>query len=194
MLQTSLASLIDVLTLNGALYIGVAIVIAGIIIGLKDVARYSFKRSWAISSVNFTESIRRRVLLITPLAILGVIIVSQLQRPIDEADAIRQTIKFCLFATGTVVTIVTIILACTNLPKEIDNRVIYTIVTKPTTRLEIVLGKIVGFVRVSATILLIMGVFTFAYAEARAAQLVANARARLQTLPPTDASRPTLAH
>src|SRR3989442_560281 len=85
-------------------------------------------RRWgmcAISSVSFRESIRRRVLLITPLAIVGVILVSQLQRPIDEADAIRQTVKFCLFATGLVVSIVTIILACTNLPREIDNRVIY---------------------------------------------------------------------
>src|SRR5436305_9876498 len=128
MLQTSLASLIDVLTLNGALYIGVAIVIAGIIIGLKDVARYSFKRSWAISSVSFAESIRRRVLWITPLAILGVIIVSQLQKPLDEQDAIRQTTKFSLFATGLLVTVTAVILACTNLPKEIETRVIYTIV------------------------------------------------------------------
>ena len=75
-----------------------------------------------------------------------------------EADAIRQTIKVAMFATGLIaVCVLMIILGCTNLPKEIDNRVIYTIVTKPTTRLEIVLGKIIGFARVSATILFIMG-------------------------------------
>jgi hypothetical protein len=61
-----------------------------------------------------------------------------------------------------------VILACTNLPKEIESRVIFTIVTKPTTRLEIVLGKVLGFAAISGLILLIMGGFTFAYAEARA--------------------------
>src|SRR5207302_1970479 len=145
-------------------------------------------------SVNFAESIRRRVLLITPLAIVGMIAVAQLQRPVDEADAVRQTIKFCLFATGLVVSIVTIILASTNLPREIENRVIYTVVTKPTTRLEIILGKIVGFARVSAAILLIMGLFTWGYAHLRASQLLGHARARLEVISAADPARPALEH
>src|SRR5207249_10186075 len=125
-------------------------------------------RIWAVSSVCFAESYRRRILLITPLAIIGVIIVAQLQQPFDEQDAVFQTIKFSLFATGLLITVTAIILACTNLPREIENRVIYTVVTKPTTRLEIVLGKILGFARVSALILLIMGLFTFGYLHWRA--------------------------
>src|SRR5207244_13489152 len=64
------------------------------------------------------------------------LIVAQLQQPLDEQDAIFQTIKFCLFATGLLLSVTAIILACTNLPREIDNRVIYTIVTKPATRLR----------------------------------------------------------
>ena len=114
-----------------------------------------------------TKSIRRRVLWITPLAILGVDRRHAAPEAVDEQDAIRQTTKFCLFATGLVVALTTIILACTNLPREIENRVIYTIVTKPTTRLEIVLGKVLGFARVSSAILLIMGVFTAAYLHVR---------------------------
>ena len=134
---------------------GAIILIGLIIFGMRDLLRFSWTRVWAISGVCFDESIRRRVLWITPLAILGVIVVSQLQKPFDEQDAIRQTIKFCLFATGLIVAITTVILACTNLPREIDNRVIYTVVTKPTTRLEIVLGKVMGFALVSGMILVI---------------------------------------
>src|SRR5206468_6784643 len=118
--------------------------------------------------VVWLEAWRRRVFLITPLAIVGVIIISQLQRPLDEQDAIRQTTKFCVFATGLLVALSTIILACTNLPREIENRVIYSVVTKPTTRLEIVLGKVVGFARVSLAILLIMGIFSYGYLAVRA--------------------------
>ena len=164
-----LASLPQLIGNTPGWIIAAAVVVLGLCVyGFKDLIHFSMTRVWAISSVCFAESIRRRVLWIIPLAILGVIIVAQLQHPTDEQDAIRESTKFCLFATGLVVTITAIILACTNLPQEIENRVIYTIVTKPTTRLEIVLGKIMGFARVSATILLIMGVFTVGYMQLRA--------------------------
>ena len=167
-----------------------------LVYGLGDELRLSIKRIWAISSVCFAESYRRKVLLITPLAIIGVIVVAQLQRPIDDQDAIRQTLKFCLFATGMLVTVTAIILAATNLPKEIDNRVIYTIVTKPTTRLEIILGKILGFARVSAMILLVMGVFTYVYAEFRSWRFESDIADRLSVSPTEidEVSRPTLKH
>ena len=178
---------------NLAWFIAGAIVVVGLLIyGFRDVARFSLRRAWAISGVCFDESIRRRVLWITPLAIVGAVIVTQLQKPIDAQDAIRQTVKFCLFATGLVVTVTAIILAATNLPKEIENRVIYTIVTKPTTRLEIVVGKVLGFARVSAAILLIMGVFMFAYLHLRAWNLRNHVRERLAGGDVEWISRPTL--
>lgn len=173
---------------------GLIVVVGLLIYGLKDVLRFSLKRVWAISSVNFAESIRRRVLWITPLAILGVIVVSQLQHPVDEQDAIRQTTKFCLFASGLLVTVTAIILACTNLPREIESRVIYTVVTKPTTRLEIVVGKILGFARVSATILIIMGVFTYGYLKFREFNLRGFINDRLASNAVDTPSRPTLEH
>jgi hypothetical protein len=185
----------QIFTNNYQLWIAGAIVVIGLVgLGFGDLARFSLKRVWAISSVNFAESIRRRVLLITPLAIVGVIAVAQLQRPVDEADAIRETIKFCLFATGLVVTVVTIILASTNLPREIDNRVIYTVVTKPTTRLEIILGKILGFARVSAAILLIMGLFTWGYLHVRSWSLQRDIAMQLKQGEGAAGSRASLEH
>jgi hypothetical protein len=168
------------------------VLVAFLVFGLRDLARLSWVRISAISSVSFDESIRRRVLWVTPLAILGAVVVSQLQNAVDPQDAIRQTTKICLFATGLVVTLVAIILASTNLQKEIETRVIYTIVTKPTTRLEIVLGKVWGFAKVSAAILLIMGVFTYAYLHLRAWKLGGVIASTLQTLPADAVNRQTL--
>src|SRR5437899_11638081 len=88
----------------GWLIAGLIVVIGLFVIGIKDLIRFRPRRVWAISGVVQAESIRRRVLWITPLAILGVIVVAQLTKPIDEQDAIRQTTKLCLFATGLVVT------------------------------------------------------------------------------------------
>ena len=164
-------------------WIVVAVVIGGGLLGLglPDLLRLSPGRIWAIGSVCFRESIRRRVLLIIPLAVCGAVIVAQLQKPIDEQDLIRQTTKFCLFAAGMVVTMTIIILGCTNLPREIETRVIYTIVTKPATRLELVAGKIVGFARVSGLILFIMGLFTYGYLQLRSWQQEQLVAARLGT-------------
>lgn len=170
-----------------------AIVVLGLLVyGLRDVLRLSWCRASAISSVCFAESIRRRVLWLIPLAIVGVIVVSQFQRPLDEQDSIRQTTKFCLFASGMLVTITTVILACTSLPKEIDNRVIYTIVTKPTTRLEIILGKIGGFAAVSATILLIMALFSWGYVQYRQWSILTEVRQKLEAGNLPDATAATL--
>ncbi len=166
-----LSELPPIITESLPLLIAAVIVVGGLsIYGFGDLRKFSLMRARAIASVSFAESIRRKVLWITPLAMLGVILVSQFQRG-DEQDVVRQTIKFSLFASGVVVTITAVILACTNLPKDIDTRVIYTVVTKPTTRLEIIVGKVMGFARVSAAILLLMGVFTFTYAHLRAMTL-----------------------
>ncbi|HXE56241.1 MAG TPA: ABC transporter permease, partial [Tepidisphaeraceae bacterium] len=158
------------------------IVVGGLLFfGIEDVVHVRWRRIWAISGVSFAESLRRKVLWVTPLAILGVIAVSWLQHALDPQEAIRQTIKFCLFASGLLVTITAIILACTNLPREIENRVIYTIVTKPTNRLEIVLGKIIGFIRVSGLIVLIMGAFTFIFLAIQNHSLNSQIAERLKT-------------
>lgn len=157
-----------------------AIVVLGLLVyGLRDTLGFSLRRARAIAGVCFDESLRRRVLWVTPLAILGLVIVCQLQHPIDEQDAIRQTAKFCVFAAGLVVVLTSLILACTNLPREIESRVIFTIVTKPATRLEIVVGKVMGFAQVSATILIIMGLFTAGYLQVRSWSLSNSIQSKL---------------
>ena len=165
-----------------AWWVAGVIVIGGLLaFGWEDVRRLRLRRVWAVSSVAFTEALRRKVLLVTPLAILGILAVCLLQHTIDQQEAIRQTIKYCLFASGMLVTMTAIVLAATNLPREIENRVIYTVVTKPATRLEIVLGKVVGFARVSALIILIMGLFAYLYLEWQDWRFSREIAARLQT-------------
>ena len=173
---------------------GIVVVLGLLIYGAHDLFRLSLTRIWAISSVCFSEAIRKRTLWITPLAIIGVIVVTQLSHPDDPQEAIRQATKFCLFASGLLVSVVAIILACTNLPKEIDNRVIFTVVTKPTTRLEIVLGKCLGFARISAAIIIIMGIFTYAYLQSRSWTEMASVHRQLASVPPDSPTRPTLVY
>jgi hypothetical protein len=177
----------------GWLVVALILIYGLLIVGASDVMRFSLKRAWAISGVCFAESIRKRVLWITPLAIVGVIGISQFQRALDEQDAVRQSLKICLFATALVVMLASIILACTNLPKEIESRVIYTIVTKPITRLEVILGKVIGFSRVALAMILIMGLFTWGYMRFSAHQKGQQIGYRLQEGDVSDTERNRLA-
>ena len=167
-----------------ALVAGCIVVLGLFVYGWPDLIRTHWRRVWAISGVCQTESLRRGVLWVTPLAIVGVVVVSQFQHAANPQDSVRQIIKFCLFTSALLVTITAIILACTNLPREIENRVIYTIVTKPTTRLEIILGKVLGFARVSGLILIIMGAFTLAYLELKTRPMIAELQSQIASLNP----------
>lgn len=171
---------------------GLIVLLGLVLYGFGDLVRISLLRIRAVASVCFRESIRRRVLWLTPLAILGVLVVAQFQRPLDEQDAIRQVTKFCIFASGILITISAVILACTNLPREIENRVIYTVVTKPTSRLEILLGKIAGFAAVSALTLVIMGVFTWGYLQLHEWRVMRTIDARVEAGGLEPASEATL--
>lgn len=156
----------------GLIVAGLFVLFSLFVYGLKDVLRFSSGRAWAISSVVFRESIRKRILWLAPVAMLVVVGLSQfIVKSIDPADSIRQTIQFVLFASGFLVTIASVVMACTNLPRDIESKVVFTVVTKPVTRLEIVLGKIMGFARVTGTLLIAMGLFAFVYLEYRSIRL-----------------------
>jgi hypothetical protein len=175
--------------------VGILIVVGGLaIFGISDIARFRLRRVLAISDVCFAESVRRKVLLLVPLAVLGLVAIVQLQQPLDALDSIRQTTKFCILTTGLVVITSSLILACTNLPREIENKVIFTVVTKPATRLEIILGKIVGFSQLSGTILLLMGIFSFGYLHLRAWSMERDLKTRLANNAVEPISRPTFQH
>lgn len=110
-----------------------------------------------IASHTFREAIRKKTLHV--LIGLGILIMTLL--PVipttDEPDA---RIKMMLVAFFQVVVLLCIIgvilLSATSLPHEIEDRSIYGILSKPISRLKVVVGKITGFALLSALILLIL--------------------------------------
>src|SRR3954471_23533809 len=111
----------------GIIVAALVVVLGLVVYGIGDLLKFSPRRMWAISGVVFRESIRRKVLWLTPLVMLGIVALTGLQHPEDELDAIRQTLQFSLFASGMLVVISGVMLSCTNLPRDIETKVIYTI-------------------------------------------------------------------
>ena len=160
--------------------VGGLIVVLGLFVyGLRDVRRFSLVRSLAIGGVCLKESLRRRVLWVTPLAMLAVIALGQVIRPADPEDAIRQMTGQAFFASALIALLTGVVLACTNLPRDLESKIIFTLVTKPATRLEIVLGKIVGFAGTTAAVLGVMLVFTLCYLSLQAVGFGRTVRAEL---------------
>ncbi len=164
------------------------------IFGPRDLVRFSIIRTWAVGSLTFREGIRRRVLWTMPLAMIAALFLIILADPADERQAMSQAIQSLLFASGLMAILVPLVLGCTSFPREIENRILYGVVTKPVTRLELLLGKIVGLARLLAVALVVMGVFSLIVLLILEARLVGTIKDQLAGVLPDESRRPYLTH
>jgi len=111
-----------------------------------------------IAGHTFREVIRKKILhVLIGLGVL-IVIVSPFIPTTDEPDARVKMMLVVFFQVVVLLCIVgVIILSATSLPHEIEDRTIYGILSKPVSRLKIVVGKITGFALVSALLLVILG-------------------------------------
>src|SRR3970282_1059740 len=105
------------------------------------------------------EVIRKKILhVLIGLGVL-IVIVSPFIPTTDEPDARVKMMLVVFFQVVVLLCIVgVIILSATSLPHEIEDRTIYGILSKPVSRLKIVVGKITGFALLLALFLKILGV------------------------------------
>lgn len=111
-----------------------------------------------IAGHTFREVIRKKILhVLIGLGIL-ILIVSPFIPTTDEADARVKIMLVVFFQVVVLLCIVGMVfLSATSIPHEIEDRTIYGILSKPVSRLKIVVGKITGFALVSALVLIILG-------------------------------------
>jgi ABC-type transport system involved in multi-copper enzyme maturation permease subunit len=111
-----------------------------------------------IASHTFREAIRKKILHV--LIGLGIFImaISPVIPTTDEPNARVKIIFVIFFQVVMLLCIVgVILLSATSLPYEIEDRTIYGILSKPISRLKIVIGKIGGFALLSGVLLTIFG-------------------------------------
>src|SRR3989338_2258038 len=111
-----------------------------------------------IAGHTFREVIRKKILhVLIGIGVL-IVIVSPFIPTTDEPDARVKMMLVVFFQVVVLLCIVgVIILSATSLPHEIEDRTIYGILSKPVSRLKIVVGKITGFALLSALVLVILG-------------------------------------
>jgi len=115
--------------------------------GFRDLRQFSLRRTAALSRVAFKEAIRRKALYAFLVFAVLLLLAGWYLDPNTEHPA-RLYLGFVMTATNFLVLIMALFLSAFSLPQDIQNRTIYTVVTKPARSGEIVLGKILGFVGV----------------------------------------------
>jgi hypothetical protein len=110
---------------------------------------------WAISKLSFKEAIRSQLLWVFLLIFLPFMFPAQWFREIKPADELRVTVERMDLALTLLVLIPALLLASFyGIPNDIKNLNIYTVVSKPVEKFEIVLGRFVGYLSLMTLVLI----------------------------------------
>jgi ABC-type transport system involved in multi-copper enzyme maturation permease subunit len=128
----------------------------------RDLPNTTGRRVYALARLAFQEAIRRRVLVVMAVFIVGLLFGGWFLDPGTDNVA-RLYISFVMTGTSYLVLLLGLFLSCFSLPSDIKNKTIHTIATKPVRSTEIVLGRILGFTAVGTMLLVSMGILSYVF-------------------------------
>ncbi|HPU96334.1 MAG TPA: ABC transporter permease subunit [Candidatus Hydrogenedentes bacterium] len=122
---------------------------------------------WAIAVYTYREGIRKRTLIgfliLSLLVIFGSSFISAFLDPTSRTDIELKLIKDICVATISIFgALITVFTSASVVPNEIENKVIYSILTKPIRRWQYLLGKFLGAQLIIIVNLALMGILFFA--------------------------------
>ncbi len=145
----------------------IVIVLAFLIVGWREVKMLFRKpgknmgtglyRSWAVGRTTMIEAWAGRVWLLPILWLGASIVLIGVIRPFDESERMPLNIRMLLTGQEYLILVMMWAMACLSLPRERERKIVITNASKPLSRLEMVLGKIIGFGAIAAVMLLVMG-------------------------------------
>ncbi len=146
---------------------GILAVLRQLYEGFRDVAELSLRRIWAIASLTVREAVRRRILYV--FAIFAVLFMFGewfLTSAGEKVDIqIERDVVFVFKAISWPVWLVLLLVACFGIPEDIKARSLHTVVTKPARRIEVVLGRMLGFSLIATFIMALMGVVGYVWID-----------------------------
>lgn len=130
-----------------------------------------FRITWALAVHTWREGMRKKTLLgfllLSILVIFGSNVVATVMPEMPGAanigaDMGANLIKdICVTAISIFGALITIYISATVLPSEVENRVVYTTLTKPLSRFQYLLGKFLGAQLIIVMNLVLMGALFF---------------------------------
>ncbi len=127
-----------------------------------DLARISSRRVFALAWLAVRESVRRRVVVVF-IVFVGLILFAALFIKSDSPHPAQLYIQIVLNFTIYLAMLFALVLSALSLPADIRDRTLHTVVTKPVRKIEIVLGRVVGFVFVGTVLLALIGAISYGF-------------------------------
>jgi len=126
-----------------------------------------FRGPWAIAVYTYREGIRKRTLIgfliLSLLVIFGSSFISAFLDPTSRTDIELKLIKDICVATISIFgALITVFTSASVVPNEVENKVIYSILSKPIRRWQYLLGKFLGAQLIILVNLALMGILFFA--------------------------------
>ncbi len=149
-----------------------------------DLFNLSGRRIWAIARLSIKEAFRRKALWSFVILLAIFLFWRWFMTASKPQDQWRQYVGLVFAVVTALLLITTSILACFSLPNDIRQQTIHTVVTKPVQRLEIILGRIIGFGLLMTAVLLVVAhlslLYVFREIDAEARRATMRARVFLQ--------------
>lgn len=135
----------------GWLYVAVGVFVCAILIMLLFEAEGPV---WAIAKLSFKEAVRNQLLWLFLLLLLPFAFRNLIMSKIKPVDEIRSLVGMSSFFLTLLLLVISGLVASLAIPNDIKNLNIYTIVSKPVERFELVLGRFVGYVSLFTLVLI----------------------------------------
>ncbi|MEO2019145.1 MAG: hypothetical protein ABGZ53_32780 [Fuerstiella sp.] len=165
----------------GAIAIGIAVIAAflrngagggkafasGFVSFVKDLLAVSPRRVIALARLTLIEALRRKALLVFVVFAIMLMFGGWFLTDSNDREDLQVSvhITFMLTTISWLILPVVMFLSCWSLPEDIRIRSLHTVVTKPVRRVEVVMGRILGFSTMASAILLLMGVVGYIWIQ-----------------------------
>ena len=127
-----------------------------------DLARISPRRVLALAWLAVRESLRRRVVVVFVVFVVVILFAALFinkTSPHPSQLYIQVVLNFTVYLSM----LFSLVLSALSLPADIRDRTLHTVVTKPVRKIEIVLGRVLGFVFVGTALLAGIGLISYGF-------------------------------
>ena len=121
-----------------------------------NVLKMRGRRIWALAKLGFKEASRAKLYWVFLLFLLPFLFPAKWYFLFKAENELRSTVSITAYAMNFVLLLPAVLLAAFSIPRDIRDQNIYTIVTKPVERFEIVFGRFLGYAGLLTVVLLIM--------------------------------------
>ncbi len=177
----------------GATYMGYVVLAKVLWLLIPEMFAMRPRRLYSIARLSVTESTRKMWAPWVVIVIFGVILAfthwflpASTQRPAEMGRIFVGTLSLlCMLLLTVMVTV----LSPLSLPQDIQAQTIYTVVTKPVRRLELIWGRMLGYMSIVTALVLVFGLVSLLYLSRNIGGEINKIQAEADQIRATDPDR-----